>query len=103
METESEDPTRTQLNFVGFWVRYAAFILDGFILIIPYLVLVFGFALLSGQEFDASRVKNLEFPLNLTLLLIFWGYHVFFITNSGATPGKRLFKIKVLRTDQKPN
>jgi uncharacterized RDD family membrane protein YckC len=97
---EAEDLSQTKQNFAGFWVRYAAFILDGLILMIPCFALMFGFASLSSRSFDASNFEHPEFPLNLALVLIVWGYNIFFVANYGATPGKRIFKIKVLRTDQ---
>jgi len=82
-------------DFSGFWVRYAAFTVDGFILGILYLLGVFVITSLSGQGFSASEVNRFELSLLLPLVC---AYNIFFITKNGATPGKKFFKIKVLRS-----
>lgn len=97
-----EVSTQPQPNFAGLLVRYAAFILDGFVLAVLYLLVGFIAIFLSGQRFSIRSVEELKSPLNLIFLSIFWCYNVIFITKNGATPGKRFFKVKVVRTDHTP-
>lgn len=101
--TEEGSPTteisQPRPDFSGFWVRYAAFTVDGFILGILYLLGVFTITSLSGQGFSASEVDRFELSILLPLVC---AYNIFFITKNGATPGKKFFKIKVLQTNHKP-
>lgn len=60
---------------------------------------------------DASSPSPLSQPIRVTILsvgmvalfLIFWGYHVAFETwGRGQTPGKRIFKLRVIKDDGSP-
>lgn len=95
-------PEENSPNFAGVLVRYAALVLDGFVFAVPYLLVVFISTFLSDQRFSVWAVEKSELPLNLILLSVLWCYNIFFITKNGATPGKRFFRIKVVRTDQTP-
>lgn len=99
---EQYSASEEQLKFAGFWVRYAASFLDAFIIGIPILLLVFCLAFISGKQLALSETENIKFPLNLIPPLLIWSYHIFFVTKTGATPGKKFLKIKVLQVDQKP-
>ena len=100
--TAVKAPAQAQPNFAGLWVRCAASIVDGLILTVPYLLATPALTFLSGRGLGVSEVEKIESFLDLALLLVFWSYNIFFVARTGATPGKRLLKLKVVRTDQTP-
>lgn len=105
----------TEMRYAGFWVRFAAKIIDGIacyvIGVIPQMLLTmvfFGsFALNPPKpDYEAGELpgfmgKFLVFQALNTLLGLAIGisYYVFFIRRSDATPGKMALGLKVLRAD----
>lgn len=90
----------TLLVYAGFWVRFAAKFVDGLILGVPYLVVIF-FAMptvIAGQ-----RAGNPFSAATCLLQLAFYGfsavYQTWFVGRFGATPGKMAMKIKIVRPD----
>jgi uncharacterized RDD family membrane protein YckC len=80
----------------GFWIRFAAVIIDGVITTLIYLV-PFLIWLFSGDNLPEEG-EALVAPtwLNWLSYLIGFVYSVVFLANWGATPGKRLLNIYVL-------
>ncbi len=80
-------PPADATPYGGFWVRLAAYVVDGFIIGLGTMLVAVIWALaLGGRSADAAA--NV-----LTLILIILGqfYHAFFISSTKmATPGKRL-------------
>jgi uncharacterized RDD family membrane protein YckC len=90
----------------GFWIRLAAYLVDGFIVSLPILILVGVIFLLTFRSVESGAEPG---PLLLLLpalgtlgtiaLSIF--YFIFFWTRRGATPGKMLFGLVIETTDGK--
>ena len=74
------------LEHAGFWIRFAAIFIDGLILIIPNIIIS---AIASG---DLGTGLALQLLLNLGYVLGFW-------MSNGATPGKMIFGLKIVRRD----
>jgi len=89
-----------ELNYAGFWIRFAAKFVDGLILGVPFIV-VFFLVLIpqirSGKP-DASIIF-LPYVLQFCLIFIQMAYQIFFLGKYGATPGKMACKIKVVTAD----
>lgn len=94
-------------RYAGFWLRFAAKIIDGLIVGVVNIAIAFaGSAILLFVSLGSSDATNLDFfflvyqiVVNLTNILIDVGYSTFFIGRFAATPGKMLFKMKVVRPD----
>lgn len=88
----------------GFWRRCAAYVLDGIILMIPFM-LVFGllgyksFELAMTGEAPASMLFLLYFLAYIGAIVLSWLYFAKFESGaSQATPGKRVMGLKVTDT-----
>ena len=80
-------PAAAAQPYGGFWVRFAAYFVDGFIVGIGMMVIAVAWVLTVGSQ-SAADTNNL-----LTLLLVVMGqvYHAYFVSSAKmATPGKRL-------------
>jgi uncharacterized RDD family membrane protein YckC len=81
----------------GFWIRFGASVIDGLILIIPLLavnaIVALWEKIFPGMLLVHILVLALQTVLNSVLTLLYCSY---FYQKSGATPGKALFKLKVL-------
>jgi len=103
------------LEYAGFWIRFAAKLLDGLILgvvvALPFMVLAFviGFRAAQGNiganasgdaVFGATNPPLFMNFIGLFAQLVFIGVHVvystFFLGKYGATPGKMVCRIKVV-------
>lgn len=95
-------------RYAGFWIRFVARVIDavilgvvGVIINIP-LRLVIGF----GGAGNAAAVMSLGFALlGITLLVDFaigFAYEVYFVASRGATPGKMILGLKIIRSDGSP-
>lgn len=88
------------LEFAGFWLRLAAFIVDAIILGVITSIL---FPWRGLPDFWSFQTSWFFIPLiaisNFVSTLITVAYQVAFWTWRGQTPGKMLFNIKVIRTD----
>lgn len=81
----------------GFWIRFAACWIDSVLLSLP-LMLVFWYSypwVLRGEPGSWNFIVSLA-GLFLTLLLAVVLYHLYFWSTRGATPGKGLFRLKVV-------
>ena len=77
-----------QREYVGFWIRFVASIIDGLILSLVDLLL----ASILGPTLDI-----------FISLIIGAAYSVcFWVWQNGQTPGKMLLRIRVIRTDSSP-
>ncbi len=89
---EIKEFTSTQ-EYVGFWVRFGASIIDSLLLMViifPLMYTVYGNQYLHSEEFILGVpdfIINWIFPLFATIL--FWIY-------KSATPGKMALKVKIV-------
>jgi uncharacterized RDD family membrane protein YckC len=74
------------VEYAGFWIRFAAVLIDGLILIIPNLILT---AIAAG---DLATGWVLQFLLNAAYVVGFW-------SAKGATPGKMILNLEITRVD----
>ena len=82
-------------QYAGFWLRWAAGLADGVILVIPIFVIltILGVTVIGiGKSGSASIINVLPF-------LVYLPADIFFITKFGATPGKMVFHLKIIRGD----
>src|SRR5262249_19451669 len=91
-----KEGVRPSMAFVyaGFWIRVAAKILDGLILSVPYIVVIF---LILPRLVAAQRAGNTGLAASCLLQLAVYGlsvaYETWFVGRFGATPGKMAVKI----------
>ncbi len=109
----SGDPNASAQPFAGFGIRLGAALLDSIILT-PFFVVVYGayFYYLFGTHFNtlsqpqstsailALQSIGIVFTLVLTLLLS--TYSAFCVSRWGATPGKRICELRIVRGDGGP-
>lgn len=88
-----------ELRYAGFWIRVAAKIVDGFIVVLPLLAVFVFIAVVAASGAGGGS------PLWLNLVGViaqfaFYGlnilYSIFFVGKYGATPGKMLCKIRIV-------
>ena len=88
----------TNLNYQGIGPRIAAQIVDTIIILILYMLV--GFAMAGSFSFDFTG--EAAYPIIAASGLIVLLYFVLLEGLTGATIGKRLLKIKVVRVDGSP-
>jgi len=96
---------RKGMHYVGFWWRFAAYMIDGIILFAVNFVISLALGLTARQfvGVDRGTVGLMALALSSFIsLAIQLGYEIYFIGAYGATPGKRACKIKVVRADGSP-
>ncbi|HEV2436824.1 MAG TPA: RDD family protein [Verrucomicrobiae bacterium] len=85
-----------ELNYAGFWIRFAAKLLDGLILGVP-LIVVFMLVMIpqirSGQP---TAAIFLPYLVQFCFIFVQMAYQIFFLGKYGATLGKMACKIKVV-------
>ena len=91
-------------RFAGFWIRFVAIFLDGLIMMVPTMILLFLFA--GGMMASMRDSDEKGSAIQGVFYLVFYGiqmfYSTFFHGKFGATPGKMAVKIKVIRADGSP-
>jgi uncharacterized RDD family membrane protein YckC len=101
-------------RYAGFWIRFAALFVDGLLLGVVFLIILIPFGILApfGIAVNAPGIARNPGMLAamigtsplVTLASYVAGacYEIFFIANRGATLGKMLFGLKVIRADGSP-
>ena len=104
-------PTRLNLNrpptaiegaeYAGFWIRFAAKIIDILIIGVPLGLILFAliFPSISHPETITPFLQILQMSVQFGFLLINLGYQIFFLGKYGATLGKMACKIKVVTAE----
>jgi uncharacterized RDD family membrane protein YckC len=99
--SEQKEQQTAQIHVIGFGRRFAAMVVDGFIVVFVSFIL----ALLIGMVdvFFGSGTLN----WNLVIILVMLLFSVFYFTGkwvqtTGQTPGKLLFRIKLVNADSTP-
>lgn len=75
------------MNYAGFWIRFAAALLDSVIIIALSMILAAVFAMVKQGAIGS-----------LAQLLLGIGYYVWFQSQTGQTLGKKVMKIKVVNS-----
>jgi len=101
--------TPGHLHYAGFWIRVGAWLIDGIILGIPFMVIMFvmigvtgGFAERNRGEPPNAIAPFLMLFLQLGILAAQIGYWTFFVGKYGATPGKMACRLQVVMSDGSP-
>jgi uncharacterized RDD family membrane protein YckC len=102
----------TTYQFAGFWRRFVAYMIDGFIIGIIFILLmmVAGFAYLAGAMSGhggaiLAKITDPEKMASLTLwmwafsIFINIAYFTYFHGSTGRTPGKTLLGLQVVSAD----
>ena len=105
----------TTYQFAGFWRRFVAYTIDGFIVSIVFLVLAvisaiaFFAGAVSGENTawitalaDPDRLGSIGIVIMGLYTLLFIAYFTYFQGLSGRTPGKRLLGLQVVSVDGRP-
>jgi uncharacterized RDD family membrane protein YckC len=96
---------RKGMHYVGFWWRFLASVIDGLILF------AINFAISMALGLTTLQILGLEQNTRgLIAIVLTWfvgmairiAYEVYFIGAYGATPGKHVCKMKVVRADGSP-
>ncbi len=104
-ETRAGRPSTGEYRFAGFWVRGVAFLLDlllsqflaAVMVVLAVVAIGIGGALLRGM---ADELIPLTFLVSVVVgLLVNIFYYTVFVGRTGQTPGKKLLKLKVVRSD----
>lgn len=106
------------MDYAGFWIRWVAKIVDTLILVIPVIILitVFAIAFMPGMRTRANFFENpvrmnqtargvetIGLLVQLAAQAVFYGimvlYNAFFLGKYGATPGKMIFRLRVVTAE----
>jgi uncharacterized RDD family membrane protein YckC len=101
---ETIDPSMSQsVQVIGFGRRFVAYLIDGIVLWIIQLILLFctGFVIAAASETNEDISTGFSL-INCLVLLIWVGYFVGFWATTGQTPGKMVMGIKVISIDGQP-
>jgi uncharacterized RDD family membrane protein YckC len=91
----------TAMPYAGFWVRVAAAIFDGLIMT-PVFILTFIAFFAAFPDFlstDDAKGDNWHVLFQVALVLIGAFYETIFVGAWGATPGKMICNLRVVRAD----
>jgi len=105
----------TFYKYAGFWRRLIAYSIDGFIISMVFIILMFisGIAFFSGIISSGSNtwISEINDPERmLSFSLMFWffstliniAYFTYFHGSTGRTPGKMLIGLQVVSVDGSP-
>lgn len=91
---EADKTSLTEIRYAGFWIRFAAYLLDCLVLV--------AFSTLLSTLLGLNWTNNTP-GLNLVELIVNILYFVILTSIYGQTLGKMALGIKVIRQDGKPN
>jgi uncharacterized RDD family membrane protein YckC len=88
-------------TLAGFWIRLAAYLIDTVILSVIFFPLFFvlGMLIQPSSSSPGGVVTGAYLLFQLVLAAIGLGYILYFWSRSGATPGKKLLRLKIVRID----
>jgi len=85
-----------ELNYAGFWIRFAAKFLDGLILGVPLMVVFMLVMIPQIRSGQPTTAIFLPYLIQFCFIFIQMAYQIFFLGKYGATLGKMACKIKVV-------
>jgi len=80
----------------GFWIRFLAKVIDGFILWTISMIFGFGAGLVLGSRTDLYQTQTLQLFLYFVLIVVSAIYATWFLGTYGATPGKMACNLRVI-------
>jgi uncharacterized RDD family membrane protein YckC len=88
------------MNYAGFWIRFGAIAIDGFIMWIFTMILFIPLGIIMPTSNDNPFVALSFMPLILLLQYAIPAvYDTWFVGKYGATPGKMACKLKIVVAD----
>ncbi len=88
------------MNYAGFWIRFGAIVIDGFILWIFTMILFIPLGIIMPTSNDNPFVALSFMPLIMLLQYAIPAvYDIWFVGKYGATPGKMACKLKIVVAD----
>ncbi len=103
---EGADPFA--MNFAGFWIRFCARLVDGVIFfLLNGIMTLLQVVLIGGfHESVTGETSGMDTAISIIFFVLYIGmdvaYGTYFIGRFGATPGKMVLKLKVIRSDGSP-
>jgi uncharacterized RDD family membrane protein YckC len=95
-------PLVGEMAYGGFWIRVGAKVIDGIIITIVDVIIIFLFGLVMRQlismEQETIAVASVMLQ-NILLWVLSLAYVTYFLGKYGATPGKMACGLKVVRPD----
>jgi uncharacterized RDD family membrane protein YckC len=88
-----------ELNYAGFWIRFAAKFVDVLILGVPFMVVLFLVLIPQIRSGKPDQLNFLPTIIQFGFVFIQMAYQIFFLGKYGATLGKMACKIKVVTAD----
>ncbi len=97
-------------TLAGFWMRYAAYLIDSTILqlvMMPLFIPFYIYYLTSHTSFSANGRIDLSYlwfyiPITILSYSLTWGYNIFMLKKYQATLGKKALGLVVVRADAQP-
>ncbi|MBN1364483.1 MAG: RDD family protein [Syntrophaceae bacterium] len=102
----------TFYRYAGFWRRFVAYMIDGFIISIFFILLMsvavmafFAGTISSGSNAWIAQIENPDLMVSYTLWFWFFStltniiYFTYFHGSTGRTPGKRILDLQVVSVD----
>ena len=90
-----------RLNYAGFWIRVAAYFMDAIVLM-PLSLLINIFLIPKLLSTPPDQTMGLQVIFQFVGFLLNAGYKIFFNGRFGATPGKMIAGLKIVREDGSP-
>jgi uncharacterized RDD family membrane protein YckC len=95
------------MRYAGFWVRFAARLIDGILLNVAFLIVRIPLGLgslgnLNRNPAAAAAIIGASVFVALLSVVAAACYEIFFVSTRGATPGKMIFGLKIVRSDGSP-
>lgn len=91
----------SEMVYAGFWIRFAAKLIDGIIAGIAGAVVggILGAVVFSVIDIESGLGQFFQVIFQLIGVVIGLSYAVFFVGKYGATPGKMMLHLKIVRSD----
>jgi uncharacterized RDD family membrane protein YckC len=86
-------------NYGGFWIRVGAKMLDGLIVGLPLMVPFVYFVIKYGDRRPSPAFELAQAFFQLGIMVVNFGYQIFFLGKYGATPGKMVCNLRVITAD----
>jgi uncharacterized RDD family membrane protein YckC len=102
IEAITSEPVRESQRPVGFWVRVGAYLLDGLVLYLVFLLIWGPLKVTPDEMNDPEKLMETLRPMANRLFWMQLGYFVLFHGGFGATVGKMVLRARVTNLDGSP-
>jgi uncharacterized RDD family membrane protein YckC len=95
----AEGSARLHMRYAGFWIRLVAKFIDGLIVGLPLMIAAFALGIFAIDPENPGATNAMASFIQLPFFVVNFAYSVFFHGKYGATPGKMVVGIRVVRSD----